>query len=225
MTMSRKGRHGGRMIASAACSCKALSFPRRQIIWMMIHGTYDGWYEWTSEPCRFFVVLLCMSILSIYNFDIIKPLIKNIGSLLYLYYGFTFLPYFLMVLFPKLLLLWTAFFILAMWLPALFAPKTFIRVMENSLKNTDIVRVWAFIVMILWLLFLSVYQKFTASRLTFFSLFGYLSLLKWLVLLRFPNYGYKKYKRFYSKPIGSITMWIFVVLFSLFILRIAYYKI
>lgn len=152
-------------------------------------------------------------------------LILSILSILCLYCSFIFLPYFLMVLFPKLLLLWTAFFMLTMWLPALFAPKAFIRVIGNSIKNTDIVRVWAFITMIIWLLFLSIYQKFTASRLMFFSLFGYLSLLKWLVLLRFPNYGYKKYKRFYSKPMGSVIIWIFVVLFSLFMLRVACYKI
>ena len=128
-----------------------------------------------------------------------------------------------MIVFPKLLLLWTGFFMLTIWLPALFSPKVFIRIMETTLKNSDIIRVRAFIVMIMGFLYLSVYRKFNNGRMMFFSLFGWLSLLKWLLLLRFPNWGYSKYKWFYATTTGSIVMWIAVILFSIFTIRLGYY--
>lgn len=129
-----------------------------------------------------------------------------------------------MLAFPKLLLLWTAFFMLAIWLPALFVPKTFRSIMEKMLKNSDIVRTWWFITLIIWFLYLTVYQTFTNGWAMFFSIFGYLSLIKWLVLLRLPTYGYNKYKWFFSTSIGSTITWIFVIFFSLFIIRVALYK-
>ncbi|MFA6256370.1 MAG: hypothetical protein WC606_04255 [Candidatus Absconditabacterales bacterium] len=114
---------------------------------------------------------------------------------------------------------------LAIGLPALFVPKTFISIVDKTLKNSDIIRVWAFITMIIGLLFLSVYQKFTGGWAMFFSIFGWLSLLKGLVLLRFPSYGHTKYKWFYVKPVGSIVMGVIILLFSLFTIRVACYKI
>lgn len=129
-----------------------------------------------------------------------------------------------MIIFPKLLLLWTVFFMLSMWLPALFVPKKFIAVVDKTLKNSDIIRVWAFITMIIWLLFLSVNSQFVGGRPIFFSIFGWLSLLKWLFLLRFPMRGQAKYKFFYAKPVWSLCMWAIILLFSLFMLWVAYYK-
>ncbi|MEI7558501.1 MAG: hypothetical protein WCJ45_07035 [bacterium] len=54
-----------------------------------------------------------------------------------------------MIAFPKLLLLRTAFFMLVVGLPMLFAPKTFRLIMEKTLKNSDIVRIRGFITMFL----------------------------------------------------------------------------
>ena len=130
-----------------------------------------------------------------------------------------------MFAFPKLLLLRTAFFMLVIWLPLLFAPKAFRTIVEKMLKNTDIIRVRAFITMIIWFLFLSVYQKFNNGRAMFFSIFGYASLIKWAVLMRFPHRGYNKYKWFYSTPTGSLICWLLILLFSLFTIRVAWYKI
>ena len=138
---------------------------------------------------------------------------------------FIFLPYFLMFTFPKLLLLWMAFFMLVMWLPMLFASKAFRSIMEKTLKNSDIIRVWAFITMLIWFLFLSVYQKFSNGRAMFFSIFGYVSLIKWAVLMRFPHIGYNKYKWFYSTPTGSLVTSFLVIAFSLFTIRVALMKI
>jgi len=138
---------------------------------------------------------------------------------------FYFLTISLMLAFPKLLLLRTAFFMLVMWLPMLLAPKTFRAIMEKMLKNTDIVRIRAFITMIIWFLFLSVYQRFSNGRAMFFSIFGYLSLIKWAVLMRFPSYGYNKYKWFYSTPMGSLVTSLLIILFSLFTIRVACVKI
>lgn len=130
-----------------------------------------------------------------------------------------------MFTFPQLLLLWMAFFMLAIWLPALFAPKKFISILDKTLKNSDIVRVWAIITMIIGFLFLTVYQKFDNWRAMLFSIFGYLSLIKWLFLLRFPTWAYTKYKKFYAKPIGSMIIWIFVLLFAAFTVWVALMKI
>lgn len=198
MTVSRKNWYGGRMITGTSCAYKTLSFPVRKVICMMTYRWYACQYGWTSKTCWFFSLSLV---------------------------SFIFLPYIFMVIFPKLLLLWSAFFMLSMWLPALFAPKIFIRILEKTLKNTDIVRLWAFITMIIWLLFLSVYRKFNHGWAMFFSFFWWLSLLKGLVLLRFPGYGYTKYKWFYAKPVGSIVMWLLICLFALFTIRVAYYRI
>jgi|GEM_PF-2677345 len=51
--------------------------------------------------------------------------------------------------FPQLLLLRMAFFILAFGLPMLFAPKSFMAIMDKTLKNFDIVRVRAFFTMLI----------------------------------------------------------------------------
>lgn len=126
-----------------------------------------------------------------------------------------------MVAFPQLLLLWTAFFILAFWLPMIFAPKVFKTVMERVLKNSDLVRIWAFITMIIWFLYLCVYQKFDQGWMMTFSIFGYISLLKWLVLLRFPAWGKTKYKWFFSSSVGLVFWGIFVLLFAVFLAWIA----
>lgn len=125
-----------------------------------------------------------------------------------------------MIAFPKLLLLWTGFFALIMWLPALFSPKTFLAVLERTLKNVDLVRVWAFISLLIWLLFLSVYWKLNQGWMMVFSIFGRLSLLKGLVLLRFPNVAYAKYKRFYSTTPGAMVMWVLMVIFAAFLIRL-----
>jgi hypothetical protein len=197
MIMSRENWYGSRVTTSASCPCETLSFPMRWIIRGMTYWSCYSWYEWTPKTCRFFEIFVV----------------------------FISLPYIFMIIFPKLLLLWTAFFMLAIWFPMLFAPKTFRSIMEKTLKNYDIIRIRAFITMIIWLLFLSVYQKFTHGRMMFFSLFGYISLIKWLVLLRFPMYGYNKYTWFYSTRLGSFLSWLFVLLFSAFTLRVALYKI
>jgi len=130
-----------------------------------------------------------------------------------------------MFTFPELLLLWTAFFMLVIGLPMLFVPKTFRSIMEKTLKNSDIIRVWAFITMIIWFLFLSVYQKFSNGRAMFFSIFGYISLIKWAVLMRFPTMGYKKYTWFYSTSTWSLVTSLLILLFSLFTIWVALMKI
>ena len=130
-----------------------------------------------------------------------------------------------MIAFPKLLLLWTAFFMLVMWLPLLFAPKTFKAVADKMLKNTDIVRIRAFVTLLVWFLFLIVNQTFTHGWAMFFSIFGYVSLIKWALLMRFPRMGYNKYTWFYSTSTGSLITSLLIILFSLFTLRVAVIKI
>jgi len=97
--------------------------------------------------------------------------------------------------------------------------------MEKTLKNTDIIRIRAFITMIIWFLFLAVNQTFNNGWAMFFSIFGYVSLLKWAVLIRFPNIWYKKYKWFYSTSTGSLVTSLLIILFSLFTVRVALMKI
>ncbi len=126
---------------------------------------------------------------------------------------------------PKLLLLWMVFFMLSLALPALFAPKKFIAVLDKTLKNSDIVRVWWFLTMIIWLFFLAVHWKFGHRRLLIFPVFGWLSLIKWLFLLWFPVWWQSKYKFFYAKPLQAILLGLGILLFCLFLLRIAYFKI
>ncbi len=128
-----------------------------------------------------------------------------------------------MVVFPKLLLLWTAFFMLSIALPAVFAPKAFIRVLDSTLKNSDVVRTWAFITMLIWFLYLSVYRKFDQGLMMIFSIFGWLSLLKWLFLLRFPLWGHAKYKLLYSTVTWSVIIGICIVLFSVFMAGLTYF--
>jgi hypothetical protein len=53
-----------------------------------------------------------------------------------------------MIAFPKLLLLWTAFYFLSVALPMIFAPKTLGRVMDKIIKNLDLVRILSFLVML-----------------------------------------------------------------------------
>ncbi len=127
--------------------------------------------------------------------------------------------------FPQLLLVWTSFFILAFALPMIFSPKKFMSIMEKLLKNLDIVRVRAFLTMIIWFLFLTVYQKFNQGWAMTFSIFGYISLVKWLILLRFPIWGQKKYKMFYKNPSWTILLGIICVLFAAFLTWIALMKI
>ncbi len=130
-----------------------------------------------------------------------------------------------MIAFPKLLLLRTAFFMLVVGLPMLFAPKTFRLIMEKTLKNSDIVRIRGFITMFLWLFFLAVNPSISNGWAMFFSIFGYISWIKWAVLMRWPHYGYNKYKRFYSTPTWSLVTSLLVIFFSLFTIRVAIMKI
>ena len=130
-----------------------------------------------------------------------------------------------MIAFPKLLLLWIAFFMLVVGLPMLLSPKTFRLIMEKTLKNSDIMRIRAFITMFIWLFFLSVNQTFTNGWAMFFSIFWYVSLIKWAVLIRWPQYGHNKYKWFYSTSTGSLVTSLFVIFFSLFTIRVAVVKI
>jgi len=130
-----------------------------------------------------------------------------------------------MIAFPKLLLLWTAFFMLVIWLPMLFSPKVFRAIMEKTLKNNDIIRIRAFITMFLWLFFLAVNPSISNGWEIFFSIFGYTSLIKWAILMRFPHMGYNKYKWFYSTPTGSLVTSLLIIAFSLFTLWVAVMKI
>ncbi len=130
-----------------------------------------------------------------------------------------------MFTFPQLLLLFWALIILAMWLPLLFVPKKFKPILERILKNSDIVRVWAFLMMLIWFLFLSVYQKFDNGWAMIFPIFGYIELLKWLTTFRFPSWGRTKYKWFFSKPVQSFIMGILVILVAVFIAWVALMKI
>ncbi len=129
-----------------------------------------------------------------------------------------------MFTFPELLLLRTAFFIVAFGLPMIFTPKTFKSIMEKTLKNLDIIRIRAFITLIIWFFFLSVYQKFDQGWAMTFSIFGYISLLKWLVLLRFPTRGQTKYKMFLSTATGLLLWGVIVILFAAFLTWIALVK-
>lgn len=184
------------MTSGTTCTYKTLSISRRKIIRMMTYLTYHGRYEWIAKARWFFEIFVVL-----------------------------FSYYILMFAFPQLLLLWTAFFILAFWLPMLFAPKVFTSIIEKTLKNLDIVRIWAFLTMIIWFLFLSVYQKFDNGRAMTFSIFGYISLLKGLILLRFPTYGHNKYKWFYSTTTSCMFLGGIVVLFAVFLSWIALMKI
>lgn len=122
-----------------------------------------------------------------------------------------------MIDFPQLLLLWTAFYLLVFWLPALFAPKTFRSVLEKSVKNSDLVRIRWFVIIILWLLYLSVYQSLNNGWAMFFSLFWYASLLKGTVFMRWPSWLKTKYTWFFSSSTWSVVMWIACVVFSAFV--------
>jgi len=133
--------------------------------------------------------------------------------------------YIFMIAFPTLLLFWTAFFMLVIWLPMLFVPKACRSIVEKTLKNTDIVRVRAFITMIIWFLFLAVNQTFNNGWAMFFSIFWYLSLIKWAILIRFPHMGYNKYRWFYSTPTGSLVTSLLIIAFALFTVRVAIMKI
>lgn len=130
-----------------------------------------------------------------------------------------------MFTFPQILLLRTALFMLVFGLPALFVPKTFKSVLEKFLKNAELMRIRWFIVMILWFFYLMVYQAFNNGRAMFFSIFGYASLLKWIVLMRWPSWANTKYKRWYSSKLWSILIGIVCVLFAAFMTLIALVKI
>lgn len=111
-----------------------------------------------------------------------------------------------MFAFPKLLLLWTVFFMLTMALPMIFAPKKTIDVIIKAMKNLQILPLYAFIIMFFALFFLSVYQKLDGTWMMVFSIFGRLSLLKGLFILRFPSWSEKKTRIFYSTVPMIVSM-------------------
>lgn len=129
-----------------------------------------------------------------------------------------------MIDFPQLLLFWTAFYLLVFWLPALFAPKTFRSVLEKTVKNVDFVRVRWFVIIVLWLLYLTVYQSLNNGWVMFFSIFWYVSLLKGTVFMRWPSWLKTKYTWFFSKKLWSIFMGVVCVIFSALIAWVALMK-
>jgi len=127
--------------------------------------------------------------------------------------------------YPQVLLLWTAFFFLVVWLPAVFAPAKFVKAIEKMTKNEDTMRTRWVITLLFGLGYLTVYQAIDGSRGLLFSLFGYLCLLKGLRLIRIPSYAMNKFKMAYNTPGKSIIIGIAILICSILFAWIALAKI
>ncbi|MBU1758882.1 hypothetical protein KKG31_07295 [Patescibacteria group bacterium] len=99
-----------------------------------------------------------------------------------------------MVALPKLLLLWTALFMLIIGLPGLFTPAATKKVFLNAVKNPEVIRVWGFAALLFGFLFLLVQYAFNATWYLVFAIFGRLSLIKGIVYIWFPSFVDKKVK-------------------------------
>lgn len=126
-----------------------------------------------------------------------------------------------MVAFPKLLLLWTALFLVVFLVPMLFKPKAFIKVIDRVVKNTDLVWVRSFVALLFGLLYLGVYWKLDGTWPMVFAIFGWLSIVKGVVNFWFPGFAQKKAKIFYKTVPMMRLMGIITLIFTVFLVWVS----
>lgn len=117
--------------------------------------------------------------------------------------------------FPQVLLLWTALFLLIFWLPALFTPNKFLKVLDKLMKNEDLMRTRWIIALFFGLAYLTVYQAIDATWGVLFSLLGYASLIKGIVLIWYPGFAKTKFEWLYNTAGKVIAMGIVILIVAL----------
>lgn len=122
---------------------------------------------------------------------------------------------------PKLLLCWIATLIIVLVLPAIFAPKRFLKASLAFVKNKELVRLTGLFYGVIALIFLSVKMDFTGGWLMIIPIFGWIMALKGLIAIWFPGCAEKKIKKV-NKSI-SVVMWIVDLIVALWIVYVALY--
>ena len=126
---------------------------------------------------------------------------------------------------PKLLLLWTVLFFLVWALPMIFNPKFSVGLVEKLVKNEELSFLLGFILLVVWFLYLLVYVKLDGTWYMIFSIIGYLTLLKWVVMMCLPKYAKSNAARIYGTIPMTRIMWILVFVIALFVLWVGLIKI
>ncbi len=124
-----------------------------------------------------------------------------------------------MIAIPKLLLLRTVFFFLVWALPMIINPKFSVGLIEKLTKNTELSFLLGFILLVIAFLYLLVYVNLDGTWYMMFSIIGYLTLLKWAVMMSLPRHAAKNAKRMYGTASMTRIMWILTLVVAAFILR------
>jgi len=129
-----------------------------------------------------------------------------------------------MIAIPKLLLLWTVVFFLVWILLMLFKPKYTMGIVEKLVKTPELSFLFGFMLMILSFLYLLVYVKLDGTWYMLFSILGYLTLLKWIAMVAFPNLWATQAKRFYGTVTMTRIMWGILLCVAIFVFFSALFK-
>jgi len=113
---------------------------------------------------------------------------------------------------PSFLLIALAVYIAVILIPAILFPKKFIEATKEITASTVNIRILGFVVMIVAFLFLSVHWKLNGGWFILIPILGWLSFLKGIMFLIFPETIQKFTKKIFFKSDTTLTIIAFVEL-------------
>jgi hypothetical protein len=125
---------------------------------------------------------------------------------------------------PSLLLIGLAVLMAAMFIPAILSTKKWQKAMKKIVSDTTTLRLLSMILFIMSFLFLSVHWKFNGGWFIVIPIIGWLTLVKALTYLWFPEHIYKLAKKVYLKSENTASLLAFIgLLLSIGLTYVALY--
>lgn len=95
----------------------------------------------------------------------------------------------------------------ALYVPALFAPKSWGKAISQISKDAGNIRTWGVVLLIISFLFLTNSWNIMAASgwLMLIPILGWILLIKGIFLLWFPNFGMKMYKAWVGSSTSMVT--------------------
>jgi len=113
---------------------------------------------------------------------------------------------------PSFLLISLAVYTAVVLIPAILFPKKFITATKEITESTANMRILGFMIMIVSFLFLSVHWKLNGGWFILIPIFGWLTFIKGIMFLLFPETVQLSAKKFFLKSETVLTIVSFVAL-------------
>jgi len=126
---------------------------------------------------------------------------------------------------PSLLLIALAILLVAVCLPAIVSPKKWQKEIKKIISEESLLRLLALFLLLFSFLFLSLHWKLNGGWLIIIPIIGWLTLIKALTFLWFPEFIYKKTKNLFLKSEVATSIIAFVgLLMSIGLIYIGLYQ-